>query len=143
MGRRTRRRSVKRTPENFYFTNFGDNISVDDEFVKLNISEFEAMRLKHYINLNQKESAEKMGISQPTFSRILENAHQKTTRALIEGKQIRVFGGNIRFKKGFIGYGCLECNNEWEDETASKDKKNIECPKCQSKKVYYLVREPI
>ncbi|MBD3197110.1 MAG: DUF134 domain-containing protein, partial [Candidatus Lokiarchaeota archaeon] len=98
--------------------------------------------LKHYIKLNQKEAAEKMGISQPTFSRILENAHQKATEALIEGKEIRIIGGNVTFKKPFIGYGCLNCDYEWEDEDASRDK-STKCPECNSSKVYYLVKEPL
>ncbi|MFX1410546.1 MAG: DUF134 domain-containing protein [Promethearchaeota archaeon] len=142
MGRRTRMRFVKRTPDNLYFTEVGESTSSTEQFVILTIAEFEAMRLKHYVNLNQKEAADKMGVSQPTFSRILENAHQKTTQALMEGKEIRVYGGNINIKQGFIGYGCLNCNEEWEDENASKDKK-VNCPKCESEKVYYLVREPL
>ena len=142
MGRRTRMRFVKRTPDNLYFTGVGESISSSEQFIILTIAEFEAMRLKHYVNLNQKEAADKMGVSQPTFSRILESAHQKTTQALMEGKEIRVYGGNINYKQGFIGYGCLNCNEEWEDENASKDKK-VNCPKCESEKVYYLVREPL
>ena len=142
MGRRTRMRYVKRTPNNFYFADFSEAIPLVDKIVVLTISEFEAMRLKHYINLNQKEAAEKMGVSQPTFSRILECAHQKSTQALIEGKQIRVSGGNINYKKSFVGYGCLNCNAEWEDDKASKDRK-VNCPKCNSAKVYYFLREPI
>ncbi|MFX1317481.1 MAG: DUF134 domain-containing protein [Promethearchaeota archaeon] len=142
MGRRTRMRFVKRTPDNLYFTEVGESISSSEQFVILTIAEFEAMRLKHYVNLNQKEAADKMGVSQPTFSRILESAHQKTTQALMEGKEIRVYGGNINYKQGFVGYGCLNCNEEWEDENASKDKK-VNCPKCESEKVYYLVREPL
>jgi len=98
MGRRTRMRHVKSPPINFYFQSERiDPLLVD--FVGLTVAEFEAMRLKHYISLNQKESAEKMGVSQPTFSRILDKAHQKITQALIEGKDIRVHGGNINFKR--------------------------------------------
>ena len=141
MGRRTRMRHVKNTPNNFYFeSERRDPLLVD--FVGLTVAEFEAMRLKHYISLNQKDSAEKMGVSQPTFSRILDKAHQKITQALIEGKDIRVHGGNINFKKGFKGYGCLNCNEEWEDEIASQER-TTNCPKCESEKIYYLVREPL
>lgn len=139
MGRRTRKRYVKQTPGNFYFTR---DVQGPEETVELTIAEFEAMRLKHYVNLNQKEAADKMGVSQPTFSRILDASHNKMTKALMEGKQIRVVGGNIQIKKGFTGYGCLNCDNEWKDENASKDKKAT-CPNCGSSNVYFLVREPI
>lgn len=139
MGRRTRRRWVKRTPENFYFEEADRELN---NYITLTVAEFEAMRLKHYVDLNQKDSSEKMGVSQPTFSRILESAHQKVTTALLEGKKILILGGNVEIKEGFVGYGCLKCDNEWRDEDASKEKK-VECPECGSKEVYYLVKEPL
>jgi len=141
MGRRTSKRFVKSPPNNFYFPSETEDPLVED-FIGLTIAEFEAMRLKHYISLNKKDSAENMSVSQPTFSRILDKAHQKITQAFIEGKYIRVYGGNINLKKGFKGYGCLNCDEEWEDELATKERK-ISCPKCKAKKVYYLVREPL
>ena len=102
------------------------------------------MRLKHYLGLNQKAAAERMGVSQPTFSRILESAHQKNTLALLEGKEIIVYGGNFDYKLSFKGYGCHNCNHEWEDPTASKEKlKSINCVKCNSNNVYHLIREYI
>ncbi len=139
MGRRTRRRWVNQTPNNFYFSSVRPSM---DSCVVLTVSEFEAMRLKHYIGLNQKDAAEKMSVSQPTFSRILESAHQKTTQAFIEGKAIKVYGGNFDYKVSFVGYGCLDCNHEWEDGSASKEKK-VDCIKCNSKNVYYFIREQI
>jgi len=141
MGRQTSMRYVKNPPSNFYFPSEKEDASVED-FVGLTIAEFEAMRLKHFISLNQKESAENMSVSQPTFSRILDKAHQKITQALIEGKDIRVYGGNINLKKGFKGYGCLNCDEEWKDELGTKERK-VKCPNCDSIKVYYLVREPL
>ncbi|MHA1914209.1 MAG: DUF134 domain-containing protein [Promethearchaeota archaeon] len=139
MGRTTRRRWVKEPPNNLYFSNT-DNST--ERVVTLSISEFEAMRLKHYLNLNQQSSAANMGVSQPTFSRILESAHKKATQALIEGKTIKISGGHFNYKKSFIGYGCLECNHEWEDLSASKER-TVECPICKSKRVYFLVKETI
>ncbi len=134
MGRRIRRRWVKPPPNNFYFID--ERPSLDD-FILLTVAEFEAMRLKHYIKLDQKESAEKMGISQPTFSRILENAHYKNILALIEGKQIKIYSEELNYKKPFIGYGCIDCKYEWFDENAVK-KNNIKCIRCKSNNVYYL-----
>ena len=137
MGRHTRLRQVKDPPHNFYFQSENDNSSVG-----LNIAEFESLRLKHYISLTQKSSADAMGVSQPTFSRILEKAHEKLTQALIEGKNIRVYGGKINLKQDYKGYGCLNCDEEWEDELASKDRSG-KCPNCNSSKVYFLIREPL
>ncbi|MFW9936028.1 MAG: DUF134 domain-containing protein [Candidatus Thorarchaeota archaeon] len=147
MGRRTRMRYVKNPPNNFYFDT-APGTPVSNEFIILTLAEFEAMRLRHYVPLRttdkfkQTKAAETLGVSQPTFSRILDSAHKKITRALIEGKQIRISGGNIDYKEFFVGYGCLNCNEEWEVPTASKDKK-VNCPKCNSDKTYYLVKEPL
>ncbi len=127
------------TPKNLYFAN---QPPTPEDNIILTIAEFEAMRLKHYIGLNQKAAAERMGISQPTFSRILESAHQKNTSALIEGKSIRVYGGNVDYRRSFVGYGCQDCNHQWEDPTASKERK-VSCVKCNSDNVYYLVKEYI
>ena len=87
MGRQTSTRYVKIPPHNFYFPTEKEDTIVDD-FVGLTIAEFEAMRLKHYIELNQKDSAENMNVSQPTFSRILEKAHKKVIEtARIKGTE--------------------------------------------------------
>ncbi|TFG01312.1 MAG: DUF134 domain-containing protein [Promethearchaeota archaeon] len=139
MGRRTRRRWVGKPPDNFYFSR--ESPSMDANII-LTVAEFEALRLKHYMNLNQEQASEWMGISQPTFSRVIERAHQKLTQALIEGKTIKVFGGEVDYKITFIGYGCADCDSEWEDRSASRDKK-VKCIKCDSDNVYYLIREPI
>ena len=139
IGRRRHRRWVNQTPNNFYFAI--DSLKKEESII-LTVAEFEAMRLKHYLDLNQKDAAERMGVSQPTFSRILESAHKKNTLALLEGKQIKVYGGNFDYKLSFKGYGCLNCNHEWEDPNASKERR-VNCVKCKSKNVYYIVRELI
>jgi predicted DNA-binding protein (UPF0251 family)/DNA-directed RNA polymerase subunit RPC12/RpoP len=137
MGRRSQKRFIKIPPDNFYFKSTGDTSSKS-----LTLAEFEAMRLKHYHNLPQEKAAAMMGVSQPTFSRILDSAHAKVTNALIEGREIRIYGGNVDYKDTFIGYGCLNCNNEWKDNLATRDRKMI-CPKCNSQNTYYLVKEPL
>ena len=90
MGRRTQKRVVEKTPNNFYFGTSNNN-----DTISITVGEFEALRLKHYQKLNQKAAAQKMGVSQPTFSRILEKAHQTITKAIIEGKKIKIYGGNV------------------------------------------------
>ncbi|MFW9896097.1 MAG: DUF134 domain-containing protein [Candidatus Thorarchaeota archaeon] len=138
MGRRRHRRWVSQTPNNFYFSSEPPS----ENSIVLTIAEFEAMRLKHYLGFNQRLAAEKMGVSQPTFFRILKNAHRKTTIALIEGKSIKIFGGNFDIKPKFMGYECVDCQYEWEDPEASRDRK-VTCVRCNSKNVYFLVRELI
>ena len=60
----------------------------------MNVEEQESIRLKDYLGLSQEEAAKRMGISQPTFHRILSEAHRKIAEAFVEGKAIRIEGGN-------------------------------------------------
>ncbi len=69
------------------------------EGVNLTLDEFEAIRLYDLENLKQKDAAKKMGISRPTFSRIINGAHKKLADALVNIKAIRIEGGHCRIKK--------------------------------------------
>ena len=66
----------------------------DLEEVVLTVEEFEAVRLSDYEGLTQSECAEKMGVSQPTFYRVLSSAREKIADALVGGKAIRIQGGH-------------------------------------------------
>jgi len=60
------------------------------EEVKLTLGEAEAIRLFDVQNLEQKQCAKNMEVSQPTFSRVLDSARKKIADALINGKAIRI-----------------------------------------------------
>ncbi|MBS3815666.1 MAG: DUF134 domain-containing protein [Hadesarchaea archaeon] len=90
--RKRRRRRVGRKPG---FTQFGPTSSSKKVGeVVLTVDELESIRLKDLENLTQEEAAEKMDISQPTFHRTLLSARKKISDALINGKAIKVEGGN-------------------------------------------------
>ncbi len=63
----------------------------------LKVEELESIRLKDYLRLDQAESAKLMDISQPTFHRIITEAHRKIAEAFVEGKAIRIEGGSYVF----------------------------------------------
>lgn len=65
----------------------------------LNIDEFEAIRLKDLEQLDQKQAAKKMNISQPTFQRLITIARKKLADAIINGKAIRIEGGTYLYNK--------------------------------------------
>jgi len=69
------------------------------EEVRLKVEELEAIRLKDLEGLEQEQTAAKMGISQPTLHRILLSAHTKTADALVNGKALRIEGGDYVVKK--------------------------------------------
>ena len=57
--------------------------------------ELEAFRLCDLEEMEQEAAAEKMGISQPTFCRLVSAARKKVADAIVNGKAIRVEGGNF------------------------------------------------
>ena len=71
---------------------------IELEEVVLNIEEFEAIRLKDLKGFKQKNVAKKMNISQPTLHRLLNSARKKIADALVNGKAIKIFGGNYNIK---------------------------------------------
>ena len=71
--------------------------TVDLEEIVLNLDEFEAIRLADYEQLYQEEAAVKMNISRQTFGRIIESAHKKIADILMNGKALKIEGGEISF----------------------------------------------
>ncbi len=69
----------------------------DLDEVVMALDEFEALRLADFEGLYQEQAAERMSISRPTFSRIIEAAHRKTADALLHGKALRIEGGPVEF----------------------------------------------
>jgi predicted DNA-binding protein (UPF0251 family) len=100
------------------------------EQVRLSVEEAEAIRLKEMEGLEQEAGAEKMNVSRPTFQRILASARQKMADALLNGKAIRIEGGN--FKIASRRFRCAN-RHEWEalGEPVSPATPQI-CPVCNS-----------
>ncbi|MBU1999378.1 MAG: DUF134 domain-containing protein [Candidatus Omnitrophica bacterium] len=68
----------------------------DEAYLTLDM--VEALRLVDFKGLSQKEAAKSMGISQQTLSRILKHGHNTVADALVNGKLIRIHGGNFEYK---------------------------------------------
>jgi len=63
------------------------------EEVFLENDELEALRLSELECLNQEMAAQKMNISQSTFNRILQQARRKIVDFIINGKSLKINGG--------------------------------------------------
>jgi predicted DNA-binding protein (UPF0251 family) len=63
------------------------------EQVELTLDELEALRLADLEGLYQEEAAVRMGVSRPTFARIVETARRKVAEALVVGKLLAIRGG--------------------------------------------------
>ncbi len=89
MPRPKKNRRIKFQPNVFYFKPQGVPLRELEE-VELLPDELEAIKLYGVDGLDQKRSAEKMNISQPTFGRILGKAYRKLATAIIGGKAIKI-----------------------------------------------------
>ena len=89
-------RRVAFRPGVTYFKPAGIPLSELEEVI-ISVEEAEALRLKELEGLEQEQGAEKMNVSRPTFQRVLAAARQKIADALLNGKAIRIEGGNFEF----------------------------------------------
>jgi predicted DNA-binding protein (UPF0251 family)/predicted Fe-Mo cluster-binding NifX family protein len=95
MSRPFKCRRVEYLPDVNYFKPAGIPLR-DLEEVCMSVEEAEALRLKDLEGLEQEQGAEKMNVSRPTFQRVLASARQKVADALLNGKAIRIEGGNFQ-----------------------------------------------
>ena len=103
------------------------------ESVDLSVDEFEAIRLKDLEGFEQNAAADSMRISQPTFHRVIEAARKKVADALVNGKAIRIEGGEY-MSEANRKFKCLDCGHEWE-EPHGRGRPDA-CPKCGSKNIH-------
>jgi predicted DNA-binding protein (UPF0251 family)/predicted Fe-Mo cluster-binding NifX family protein len=96
MPRPTCPRSVGFLPGVTYFKPAGVKIAELKEVV-LGHDEIEAVRLKNLEGLSQEEAAKQMSVSQPTLHRLLASAYEKMSDAIVNGKALRIEGGNVTF----------------------------------------------
>ena len=127
MPRPTKCRRVDFIPGVTYFKPAGIPLRVLEE-VSLTVEGAEAIRLKDLEGLEQEQGAEKMNISRQTFQRILASARKKAVDALLNGKAIRIEGGNYE-----ILHRRFRCHSghEWEIDT-STDATPVLCPTCNT-----------
>ena len=100
MPRPFRTRRIGQMPGTTFFKPAGARINELEEVVLTN-EEYESLRLKDVEELDQNSCAEKMDVSQPTFNRVLNSARKKISDAIVNGKAIRIEGGNYEFVRGY------------------------------------------
>ena len=89
MVRPRKQRSIKFQPGVYFFKPRGVPLRNLDEVV-LERDEVEALKLHDFDNLDHSGAAKKMGVSQPTFGRILDGTYKKVARALVKGMAIKI-----------------------------------------------------
>jgi predicted DNA-binding protein (UPF0251 family)/predicted Fe-Mo cluster-binding NifX family protein len=121
MARPNNPRRVGFLPQTIRFKPTGIKASSLEEVV-LGNDEIEAIRLKDLLGMSQSEAAKEMHISQPTFHRLVLTARQKIADAFVNGKAVRIEGGNISLGEDF----SQPCH--WRKRWGCKAKSACEVP---------------
>ncbi len=133
MSRPFKCRRIANVPEVTHFKPAGIPLDDLDEIV-LSLEEAEALRLKELEGLEQERGAQKMNISRPTFQRVLASARFKVADALLNGKAIRIDGGNYELARN--RYRCRR-RHEWDAENISGPP--MACPRCNDTDIRHVV----
>lgn len=98
--------------------------------IVLHYEEYEVLKLMDYELMSQEDAAGFMDVSRPTITRIYESARRKIARALVEGKDVRINGGNFEIDAFLLE--CKDCGARF-----SKDENSTQqvCPWCGSENV--------
>lgn len=127
MPRPAKHRMVEREPICTVFKPAGMPMAGLEEIV-VTVEGIEAIRLKDLSGLGQEECAECMHVSRATFQRLLTQTRESIARALVEGRALRIEGGNYRLRSNCPALrgsltGRGRCRRQcYQEEQAPDDK---------------------
>ncbi len=98
------------------------------------IDEYEAIRLKDLLEMDQENAAQTMAISQPTFHRLIHSARKKVADAIVNGKMIVIEGGNYKMEEKKRTFRCSGCQYSWEIPCGTG--RPEKCPQCGSENIH-------
>jgi predicted DNA-binding protein (UPF0251 family) len=119
-------------PKSNYFKPRGIPLFALEEVV-LTVDEFEAIRLADLERLYQEQAAEKMKVSRQTFGRIIDSAHKKMAEVLVQGKALKIEGGEFEMA-AMRKFKCDDCQHSWELPYGTGRPGN--CPSCKSDNIH-------
>lgn len=93
--KKTHKRVVTKLPKASSFLPAGIPIT-EMGINNVKIEELETMHLVDLRKMKQEEAARKMHVSRKTFWKDLKSARRKVTDALLNGKMIKIEGGNYK-----------------------------------------------
>ena len=95
MPRATKLRKIWNFPD--YYSFIPEDAETDElETIVLSLDEYETIRLLDHEGLNQEACAVRMGVARTTVTAMYESARKKMISAIVEGKRLRIAGGNIQ-----------------------------------------------
>ena len=108
MPRKVKCRKVCHYPQTLEF--LPQNNNADQEPILLTVDEYEAIRLIDRRGMSQEQCAAFMQIARTTVQRIYETARKKLADFVVEGRSLRIEGGDFQLCNGSsTGCGCVDC----------------------------------
>jgi predicted DNA-binding protein (UPF0251 family) len=95
----------------------------------ITVDELEALRLSDYEGLSHEVVAQQMKVSRPTVTRMLAKAHRAVADALVNGKAIRIEGGDYCLEG--LDACCPRCGQRLPGAPELEDAPL--CKKCENK----------
>lgn len=77
----------------------------ENQFIVMPVDQYETIRLIDLEGLTQEECADQMHIARTTVQRIYSDARKKVAESLVEGKVLRIEGGDYKLCNG-VGKSC-------------------------------------
>lgn len=109
MPRKVKCRKVCHYPQTLEFLPQNNNAQ-EQEPIVLTVDEYEAIRLIDRRGMSQEQCAAFMQIARTTVQRIYETARKKLADFVVEGRTLRIEGGDFRLCNGSsTGCGCVDC----------------------------------
>jgi len=93
-GRKKKVRYIQKMPSIVQFSPRGKPGRPDE--VELTVDQYEAIKLADFQGYDQSEGAKAMGLSRPSFGRILRAGRRVLANALVNGKILRIRIGNVQ-----------------------------------------------
>ena len=108
MPRKVKCRKVCHYPQTLEF--LPQNNDAEQEPIVLTVDEYETIRLIDRRGMSQEQCAAFMQIARTTVQRIYETARKKLADFVVEGRPLRIEGGDFRLCNGSsTGCGCIDC----------------------------------
>ncbi|TQQ83967.1 DUF134 domain-containing protein [Peptacetobacter hominis] len=87
------------------------------EIIVMSVDEYETIRLIDLQEMTQEECSVQMDIARTTVQRIYNEARKKLADAVVNGKILRIEGGDYKICEGFrVSCACEQCRHENECE---------------------------
>jgi len=119
MARPTKKRRVCKTPNHLRFIPADGNAD-EKEAVILEVDEYECIRLIDYAGKTQEECAGQMNMMRTSITAIYARARKKIADSLVNGKELRIEGGDYEACNGsmenckYRGSCSCECSTQSE-----------------------------